>query len=47
MKYYWIVSTIEIKMAVLSCRKINTKNDVIFADFKSFKPFLLIFKSFY
>jgi hypothetical protein len=35
MKYYWIASTIEIKMPVLACREINT-NYVIFADFKSF-----------
>jgi hypothetical protein len=34
--YYWIASTIEIKMAVLPRREINTKNYVIFAYFKSF-----------
>ena len=36
MKYYWIPSKIEIKMAVMPCRQINTKYYVIFADFKSF-----------
>ena len=35
MKYYWIATTIEIKTAVLPCREINTKNYVIFGDFKS------------
>ena len=30
------LSLIEIKMAVLPCREINTKNYVSFADFKSF-----------
>ena len=36
MNYYWIASTIEIKRAVLPCREINRKKNVIFADFKPF-----------
>ena len=36
MKYYWKASTIAIKTAVLPSREINTKNYVMFADFKSF-----------
>ena len=42
MKYYWIALTIEIKMA---CHEINTKNYVIFADFKFFRPFFIGFLS--
>ena len=46
MKYYWIASTIEIKMTVLPCHEINTKNCcfyVIFADFKSFYAIFIDF----
>ena len=45
MKYYCIVSTIEIKTAVPPCRDINSKNCAIFATLQHFRPFLLIFKN--
>ena len=45
MKYYWIASTIEIKTTVLPCCEINTKNYVIFADFKSFQAIFVDFLS--
>ena len=42
MKYYWIASTLDIKTALLPCREINTKNYVIFADFKSFLQYFQV-----
>ena len=33
MKYYWMLSTIDIKTAALTCREINTKNYVTFMSF--------------
>ena len=45
MKYYCIVSTIEIKTAVPPCRDINSKNCAIFATLQHFRPFLLFFKN--
>ena len=36
MKYYWIASTVEIKTTVLPYCEINTKNYVIFGDYKLF-----------
>ena len=48
MKYYWIAPTIEIKPAVLPCRKITTKIwhfYITFADFKSFETIFIYFLS--
>ena len=46
MKYYWIASTIEIKTAVLPCRKINTKNMSLLI-LSNFRPFFITYKWFY
>ena len=46
MKYYWIASTIEIKMAVLPCREINTNKLCCYVSFADFKAFYSTFIDF-